>query len=66
MEVLNKVPIRERSRFEEQTDVHRLIALRTGIAKMLTEGIYEPALEESFVFGVIGYRSLWISIQIFR
>jgi hypothetical protein len=56
LEVLDKVPIRELSKFEEQTDVHRLIALTIGIAKMLTEGIYEPALEE-----VVRLQNDWIS-----
>ena len=41
---------------EEQTDVHRLIALTIGIAKMLTEGIYEPALEE-----VVRLQNDWVS-----
>jgi hypothetical protein len=56
LEVLGKVPVRELSRVEEESDVHRLIALTTGLTKMLTEGIYEPALEE-----VVRLQNDWAS-----
>ena len=41
---------------EDQDDVHRLIALTIGIIKMLTEGMYEPVLEE-----VVQLQRDWVS-----
>jgi hypothetical protein len=56
LDVLAAVPAGQPSKSEEHKDVHRLIALTVGIAKMLTEGMDEPAMEE-----VVRLRRDWAS-----
>jgi hypothetical protein len=56
LDVLAAVPVGQRSGVEGYDDVHRLMALTVGIAKMLTEGMDEPAMVE-----VVRLQRDWVS-----
>jgi hypothetical protein len=56
LEVLAKVPAGQSSGAEDSDDVHRLIDLTIAVIRLLTEGTYEPVLEQ-----VVRIQRDWVS-----